>query len=223
MSLPLVSDVMTATRALMSDVGAAGAGECYTDAILLPFVARGYRYAGRYLRAKGVGIVRKQSAAIAVTSGQTTLTRSPGAAPNFPADMLRPIEVRERPTGGAVGTYKTMRVNDGFFPDQALGTELKIWDWRLDQLITPGSTTSSIDVQIQYEADLPALTTVGDSILIPDSIDALANLAAACAAASRDEQANATALQTMGERDLDLLAASELLIRKAQGARWGGQ
>lgn len=219
MALPLVSDVTAAARALIGDTGASGAGEVYIDAVLIPFVQRAYRYAARYMRTKGVSVLRKQSAAIAVTVGQTTLTRPSGATPNYPADMLRPLHLREKQTGGGL-VYVQMRMSDGFLPDQPTAAEMGLWDWRLDTVFFIGSTQNR-DIQIQYEAELAAVTAAGDSLLIPDSIDALAGLVAAYAAESRDEQTNSDRLQKLAERDLDLLAASELLLRKAAGAKWG--
>src|SRR5271169_5559531 len=219
MALPLVSDITAAARPLLTDTFAAGAGETYTDAVLLPFVQRAYRYAARYLRAKQVSILRYQSSPIKLAVGQTTFTRAPGAAPNFPADMIRPIMLRERPTGGGQ-KYKNLKISDNFLPDQNAGTELALFDWRNDTLEFIGATVD-IDVQMQYEADLPALTDVSSTILIADSVDALAGLVAAYASESRDEQTNSTRLQTIAERDLDLVAAAELIVRRAKGAQFG--
>jgi hypothetical protein len=222
MALPLVSDINATTRAKLSDNGSTGAGtgEVYTDAVLLPFVNMAYRYAARYLRTKGMGLLRKQSVAIAVTIGQTALTRSPGAAPNFPADMLRPIALRERPTGGGVGTYTRMNSSDNFLPDRAAGPKLLLWDWRGDTIQFIGSTVNE-DVQLQYEGDLAPLAGPSDTVLIPDGIDALACLTASFAAESRDEGENSEKLRQLGERDLDLIVAAELMLKKAAGAAWG--
>ena len=222
MALPLVSDITAATRAIVCDNGSngAGAGEVYTDAVLIPFVNRAYRYAARYLRAKGVALLRKQSAAIAVTAGQTALTRSPAAAPNFPADMLRPLAIRERPTGGAVGTYTMMKSSENFLPDKALVAKLGLWDWRGDTVQFMGATVN-VDVQLQYEGELAAVTVAGDTILIPDGIDALAGLTASYAAESRDEMENSEKLRQVAERDLDLIVAGELMLKRAAGAMWG--
>lgn len=220
MALPQVSDVTAAARPLLTDTFASGAGETYTDDVLLPFVQRAYRYAARYLRAKQVSILRYQSSPIKLAVGKTAFTRSPGTAPNFPTDMVRPIMLRERPSGGGQ-KYKNMKISDNFLPDQDAGKELALFDWRNDTLEFIGATVD-VDIQMQYEADLPELTDVDDTILIPDSVDALAGLVAAFAAESRDEQTNSTRLQTNAERDLDLIAAAELLVRRAKGAQFGG-
>ena len=72
MALPLVSDVTLAARALIGDTGASGAGEVYVDAVLFPFVNRAYRYAARYMRTKGVSILRKQSAAVVMAANSAS-------------------------------------------------------------------------------------------------------------------------------------------------------
>lgn len=218
MPLPLVSEITVAARVLMGDVSQTSTvGEAYPDVILIPFVARAYRYAARYLRAQGVGLFRKESAAILLAVGKTQFNRiSP--TPLYPSDMLRPIQLREAPASG--GTYQIMKLSDGFLPDQPISGTLKIWDWREDELRFPGASVDT-NVQIQYESELSVVTAGTDTCLIPDSLDALAALTAAYAALSRDEKDNALALQTMAEKDLDLIAVSEKIARKAAGAAWG--
>lgn len=215
MALPVGTDVTEAARALLTDVD----GEVYSDAVLLPFLQRAYRYAARYMRGKGVTLVRKQSAVIAMTIGQTTLTRSPGSAPNYPSDLLRPLQLRERQTGGG-GLFTVMKLSEGFLPDQAAQDSFGLWEWRADTIYVPLAKQNR-DVQIMYDADLTAITTVNDTLLIPDSTDALAAIVASFAAATRDEQTNSEKLRQLGERDLDLIVASELIARRAHGAQWG--
>lgn len=215
MALPVGTEIADAARALLTDID----GDTYDDATLLPFLQRAYRYAARYLRAKKVGLLRKQSGVLALTIGQTTLTRTPGAVPNYPSDMLRPIALRERQTGGGA-KFTNMVMSDGFLPDRDADDVLGHWDWRDDKIETLGAKQNR-DVQVLYEADFPAIATINDTFLIPDSLDALAAIAASFAAATRDEQTNSEKLRQLGERDLDLVAASELMVRAARGAQFG--
>ena len=221
MALPLVSDVTAQVRTLMGDIGNAGAGETYTDAVLIPFVQRAYRYAARYLRARGVGLLRRQSTTIATTAGQSAIGRS--ASPTYPVDLLRPLALRERLTGSGLA-FQNMQPgqNNSFLPDftGTTVTAFKIWDFRDDSILVPASTQNN-DVQILYEAELPAVTIAADTLKIPDGLDALASLTAVYAAGSRDEQANAAALKAAALEDLDLIAACEKEARQAKTAQWG--
>lgn len=221
MALPLVSDVTAQVRTLMTDIGNAGAGETYTDAVLIPFVQRAYRFAARYLRARGVGLLRRQSSTVAVTAGQGAIGRS--VSPTYPADLLRPLALRERLTSSGLA-FQNMQPgqNNSFLPDftGSTVTAFKIWDFRDDNILVPVSSQNN-DVQILYEAELPAVTVVGDTLKIPDGLDALAGLAASYAAGSRDEQANAATLMAAALQDLDLIAACEKEARQAKTAQWG--
>ncbi len=223
MALPLVSEVTAQVRSLVGDIGNSGAGETYTDAVLLPFVQRAYRLAARYLRAQGVGLLRRQSAAITLTAGQSAISRS--VSPTFPVDLLRPLALREKLTGAGTVPYVNMQPgqNNAFLPDMTgqVVTAFKHWDYRDDQILVPVSTQSN-DVQILYEADLPAVTTVGDTIKIPDSLDAMAGLVASFVAQSRDEKTNSDRLFRQATTDLDLIARGESDARKAKTAGWGG-
>ena len=214
MALYVGTDVTEQARALLTDT----AGEVYTDAKLFPFLKRAYRYAQRYLRTKEVSLLIKQSSSIALTVGSTTFTRPSGSLPNYPADMLRPLQLREKQTGGA-GRFTLMNMANGFLPDQDAQDALGLWVWRNDLITTLGAKQNK-DVQILYEADLTALTSVNDTLYIPDSLDPLAAITASFAAATRDEQVNSEKLRQIGERDLDLIAQSEKLLLRAKGATW---
>lgn len=210
----IVSEVHGLVRLLMGDPE----GDVWDDETLLPFTKRSYRKASRFLRSGGMNLFRKQSSTITLAIGETTLSRT--VAPLYPSDMLRPIEMREKPTSS--GTFVPMRSSDGFLPDRAAGTTLQIWDWRDDKILTLGASVST-DVQLQYEAELPTLTDASSLIYIPDGLDPVAGMIASMAARSREETAAADHWWGLAMEDLEQILRNELSVKRAHGARMGGQ
>ena len=214
MALPTVADANTIVRSLLGD----SSTDVWTDAILLPYIARGYRKAARVLRAAGMGVLRKESSGIAILSTDTALTR--GVAPMFPSDMLRPIEIREKPAGGT--TYTVMRCQQGFLTDAAATSLREYWDWREDKIIFRASTGATT-LQVQYEAELAALSGSGSTIEIPDGLDPVSLLAAAYVAQSRDEHSLSAKYIEIAMDDLANIAQAEAAVKLAQASRYGSQ
>lgn len=214
MALPTVSDANTVIRSLLGDTTT----DVWTDAVLLPYITRAYRKAARVLRSYGMGLLRKESTGIAVLAAETALTRT--VAPTFPSDLLRPIEIREKPAGAT--TYTVMRCQQGFLTDATATASREYWDWREDKIVfraASGATT----LQIQYEAELAALTGNSSTIEIPDALDAVCLLASAYCAQSRDEQNNAAKFFEMAMDDLSNIASAEAAVKVAQASRYGRQ
>lgn len=208
-----VADVHAAVRAL---VGIGETASVFDDDTLFPYTKIAYRKAARALRGAGMGLFQKQSAEIMVNAGTTAISRS--AAPTYPADLLRPIRMREKPTGSTY--FEPMNSSDGFIPDQAAGTSLAIWDWRNDTILTRACTVNSV-VQILYEAALAPLAGPASTIVIPDAVDPLAKMVASMVARSRDELNSATEWWNSAMEDLGQIAASEKATKAARGAVWG--
>ena len=215
MALPTVADVNAQVRSIVADP----TPDYLTDAILLPFIQRAYRKAARVLRAAGMRLLVKDSADITVLLSTTKLERS-GAGVLYPADLIRPLIVREKPTGAT--TYSVMSQNTEFFPDGTAAPARQLWDWRGDIIYMPASSVGGV-ISIRYEADLAALTGNTDPILILDAVDAIALLAACYTAAARDEATQSTAFMQMALEDLATIAASETGIKTARGATFGRQ
>lgn len=187
----------------------------------IPLVTRLYRKAQRILRAESqnsVGIMRRQSAAIVVPAGTTSLTRSPASGVNYPSDMLRPIMLRERATG--VAPYTEMKSQDKFMPDQNPTVDLGIYDFRDDKIWFP-EAIGEIEVQILYDAAFTDLAVVGDTLAIPDLLDPLALMVASTATRSRTENKQADAWWTDAMEDLKMIVRSEQAVKAAKGDSWG--
>ncbi len=197
-----------------------------TDTQLHSFAQAGYASAARILRAAGMGLLRKQSDAIELAITPVVKTRFTRAgtetgAVAFPSDLIRPIELRERVH--ETTTWAAMKSSDGFLPSDNADATLKVWDWRGDEIVVPGHAVSIIEVQIQYEAELPDLAYPSDLLLIPDGLDPIARLAASFAASSLGNAALATAWKGEGTADLGLIAEAEAKVKRAAAGRWGRQ
>ncbi len=190
-----------------------------SDTQLRDFSQAGYASAARILRAAGMGLLRKQSAEIDIAIGVTAIARTGAVA--FPSDLIRPIELRERVHGTTAWT--TMKSSDGFLPPANTDATLKVWDWRGDEIVIPDHATSVIEVQVQYEAELPELGYPSDVLLIPDGLDPVSRLAAAFAASALGNAALSGAWKAEATADLNLIAEAESKVKRAAASRWGRQ
>lgn len=215
MALPTVADVNVQVRSIVSDP----TPDYLSDAILLPLIQRAYRKAARVLRAAGVGLLRKDSADISVPASTVVLERTSGV--QYPSDLLRPLVLREKTTGGTTFTQMSQN-HEEFFYDKTAGTLREIWDWWGDQIHIPAASAASTIV-IRYEAELPALTGNSSTILIPDGLDAVSLLTACYAAQARDEQTTSGRFMEMALDDLQTIAQAEGGARPARGATFGRQ
>jgi len=217
MALPTVADVNSQVKYIVAD----SAGDYLTDAYLLPYIQRAYRKAARVLRAAGMRLLVKDSSTIVVAAATTSLDRS-GAGTLYPADLVRPLVLRERPSSPPGGAWSQMSQQQEPLYDRTAVAKREVWDWLSDSIVFPASTGST-DISIRYEADLPALTGNSSEILILDALDAVSLLAAAYASQARDEQNNAAKFIELAMDDLSLIAQSELGVKSARAASWGRQ
>lgn len=187
------------------------------DADLLPFIRVAYRDIVRRLRAEGLSVFRRTSAAITITSGTKALLRSGGTT--YPSDLVRPLEVMERVSG--VGTYVRMSQSEGLFEDRTTTALMQEWEWKDDGIRFVGAS-GDVQVILEYEASLPELLTPGDAILIPESYDTIAYLAAAYALAPRPN-VDSTKLEARAEKAVAALVQSELALKGSMQGRWGTQ
>jgi len=209
-----VQNVHDLVRSMLGDVE----GELWNDDSLMPFTQEAYKKAARALRSSEMGIFRKQSALINIPTGSTTISRT--GPPTLPTDLVRPIELRERTE--ATGYYSPMSTSDGFIPSEAATATIDIWDWFNDTIYLHPCSVDR-DIEIQYEADLPDVTDVDDTILIPDALGPIAKMVASMAARSRDELQHSRDWWEQAMEDLAQIDASERRVKKAQGARMGSK
>lgn len=217
MALPTVADVNSQVKYIVAD----SAGDYLTDAYLLPYIQRAYRKAARVLRAAGMRLLVKESSTIVVAAAATSLDRS-GAGTLYPADLVRPLVLRERPSSPPGGAWSQMSQQQELLYDATAAASRKVWDWRADTIYFPAASAST-DIQIRYEAEIPALTGNSSEIAIVDALDAVALLAAAYVAQARDEQQTSAKFEALGMEDLQLIAQAETGIKTARAASFGRQ
>ena len=217
MALPTVLNVNDQVRSIVADT----ATDVFTDALLLPYVQRAYRKAARVLRAAGMRLLVKDSSTIVVTAAVVKIERS-GAGTLYPADLVRPIALRERPSAPPGQSWSQMSQQQEPFPDAAATASRKIWDWRVDAIHFPAASAST-DIVVRYEAEIPALTGNSSEIIILDALDAVSLLTAAYVAQARDEQQMSAKFEAVGMEDLQLIAQAETGVKTARAASFGRQ
>jgi hypothetical protein len=188
------------------------------DADLVPYVRAAYRDIARRLRAEGLAVFHRTSAPIEILAGVKLLGRT-GGTTNLPADFIRPLEVMERVSG--TGTYTRMSQSEGLFEDRAATDLMQEWEWKDDALRFVGAS-GAVEIIIEYEAALPELLSPSDLLLIPDSHDTVAYLAASYALSTRSG-VDSSKLDAKAKDAVSALVASELRLKQAMGGRWGPQ
>jgi len=209
-----VADINTLARSLLGDV----AQDVYTDAVLLEYIKTAYREMERLMRSAGVSVFRKTSSALTVTSGTVTLTTA--TTPALPSDLLRPLEIMERVSG--TGTYVRMSQSYGVLEDRAATALIQEWDWKNNALFFPAAS-GDVQIKIEYEAELAALTNSASALLIPNCMDGVAYLTCAYAVRARGMQEYADWFDKKAQECIKQLIASELANRRALTGRFGPQ
>lgn len=221
--VPTLGEIYEIARATLADV----AGDVYTDTVLSTFARRACHKTARYLRSRGSSHFRKEATGISALSTTTQLERTAGSGiVIYPADMLRPIELREKLAADT--EYKALRCQNGFLPsDVPVGSYRQYWNWINDKIVFPAGSAATT-FQLQYEAGFTdptswITTPSSTSIAIPEAGDAIGLLTASYAFASRDERENASAAYQMAMEDLAQIADADVNVATARAARYGGQ
>ncbi len=211
-----VTNVHDLARAHLSDV----AKEIWTDAVLLDFSKTAYRKVQRAVGASGIPLIHTvQSSALTVPASTATIGRA--TTPALPADLLRPRSIRTKLT--ASGAYKVISKSEVFISDEAaVATPIDRWDWRGD-FIYLSLCSAECKLMMIYEASLTDLTAVGDTLGVPDILDAMGAMVASLACASRDEINAAKNYMDLAMSDLQMIANGEIDVSKAVGKLMGAQ
>lgn len=180
----LVSDVTALCRSLLNDAG----GVVFTDALLIPFVASGYRDLQRDLAVRGVKTFTDYYLVTMAAGGKNIMDAPAGSDAALPADFLYPYQLWERVTGLSTGYNQMQGPLPGPIPQRdVLGASLDYWEFTADKIQTTGAS-GSVDLKLKYEKALAKLSAIGNPILIRDAVDSLAHKASAKAARSRGQR-----------------------------------
>jgi hypothetical protein len=172
-------DVMDFARVLLNDQAAS----LFTNTALLPVLKISYRELQQKMNLNGLSVDKEQSASIVIPSGTTSIVFGAMApAPALPADLLYPIELKEKITGQPDNTYVLMN-RTPFVPDLPQVSRLVYWTWIQEEIRLVGANTD-VPIYIRYYMDLATLTDNTTEIPILDSDIYLAYRTAAIAAST---------------------------------------
>lgn len=205
---PVVTDVITAAQVLLTET----LSEAFDSTTLLPFAVQANRQLADYLVGHDATYFRTEASPITVAISTTPTTISRGGGTGFPTDLIRPVELRERPLGGAVGTYTSMMDNGASFFSDATSTDAQrcnSWRW-VKGVIQVGPSTTAREVQIMYDARVD-VAAGADALPVPGSLQAVTFWTVMLALASRDEPTLAGFYKTLGEESANLLLGAESL------------
>jgi len=155
--------------------------EVFTDVFLLDHSKAAYREIQRRMAAAGVTLSKAYvqfDVAIAVQSVTD-------GAVGYPTTVIKPIRLWER-AQASVLFADFVQMEEAWpeiIPRAAVATLIH-WEWKDKTLFFVGSSAART-IRMLYAKYLADLTGVGDALLIPDSLDALAQGTAAFAARSR--------------------------------------
>jgi hypothetical protein len=175
-------------RSLLNDA----AGNLFTDGVLIPYVNSAYRKVQRALSAAGQetflvdDILLTVAAISAVDASQQVVINDATAPPNqLPTDLLAPLEVWERASGGSDDFVQMADLTGrGGLPSLQQGATLRFYEWREDGLWFLGATRAT-QIRVRYQKSFPDFSDGTSVVLIRNAQEAIAYYGAAMAALAR--------------------------------------
>ena len=184
-----------------------GTGKRFTDPVLMPHVNSAYRALQRALKAAGSTEFKKTrawltipgltaadaSTIVVVGFGGITIESDANPAPQFitaptavlPSDLLIPRKLSERATGSGDIFVPMVDMTEGAgLPSRSQGMALGCWESAADEIQLIGAL-QSVDIQIEYDSSMPAVSTGADQLMVLNCEDYMANAMAALAEPGR--------------------------------------
>ena len=229
---------MNLARAIVNDSFAGstqtpGEGRVLTDnaAFTLPYINSAIRKMAQVLRNNGISTVIKDNwimtpvtPVLTIDSSVQTFLSWSGyfdgtnmnAAPYLPPDLIVPMQLWERQTGGGL-PFQPMNQPQSGLTSRPQGQYLYDWEWRTDQLNFIGSL-SSIDIRMRYLAQTlvpiqPGSNFATTTINMIDCDDAIAYEVAAMYATARGSM---QVQQLRADRDAAIAQMVNTYIRMQQ-------
>lgn len=197
--------IIEAQSVYLNDTSAAN----YPSAVLLPILAKACKDLEIELQSNGVSEVKEVSAVLPITIGLTTLN----AAAGFPSDVLDPIELLERPSGGTVDQFVSMRQLT-WEPDVTAESEIKFWDYREGE-IKLNLATSAREIKLRYIKAFIAITSINTVIPLVQAQGYLAARTSALAAANIGENPS-RAMVCQTEAEIRLKKLLNVMVKQNQ-------
>lgn len=157
--MPLASDIMNASGALLNDTGLT----IYNYGKQIPYLNVAQGELRENMELAGVPASNETSAAILVAAGETTIGDVTG--PQLPPDLIEIQQAAERIAGTSDGYIGMTRV--AFLPNWIIPINYQVyWSWQAQIIRLPGAT-NDIEIQLKYIATkLPDITDPADEILL---------------------------------------------------------
>lgn len=205
----LASDVMDRSRAVLNDV----AKDLYTNEVLLPYLKIANDDLSDELVDHGGTVQREVSVDLALSTGNKS--------PILPADMIVPIEVFEKNQGEDDSYYRFMRQKD-FLPNGLPGTELNVWAWREQSIVTQGSSIAK-QLRVRYYRLILSITGENSPVELTHALNYLAYHTAALAAEHIGQnRGKAIDLESQAIQKLNKLLKKEVKQNQANPVRRRG-
>lgn len=205
----LASDVMDRSRAVLNDV----AKDLYTNEVLLPYLKIANDDLSDELVDHGGTVQREVSVDLALSIGNKS--------PILPADMIVPIEVFEKNQGEDDSYYRFMRQKD-FLPNGLPGTELNVWAWREQSIVTQGSSIAK-QLRVRYYRLILSITGENSPVELTHALNYLAYHTAALAAEHIGQnRGKAIDLESQAIQKLNKLLKKEVKQNQANPVRRRG-
>lgn len=210
----------TGTSAGRQDAGGIGLGVIYPDFILMPYVNSAYRTIQRGISMAGSPLFRADDVLLVVTavvaadaSVQVVINDATAPPNQLPSDLLEPLKIWERYNLSTDAFIEMVnKTYAGGLESRQQGDRLIEWEWRFDGIYFVGATRDT-QIRIRYRRALADLIDGTSSVLIRNSQESIAFIAAAQAGASRGSPLAQT-FETMGEDAKEKLIAA--VVRQQQ-------
>lgn len=210
----------TGTSAGKMDAGGVGLGVIFPDFVLMPYVNSAYRSVQRAVAMAGSPLFRVDDVLLVVTavpsvdaSVQVVINDATAPPNQLPQNLLEPLKIEERQSGSNDAFVEMVNLTyQGGLPSRDQGARLIEWEWRGDGIYFVGATVDT-QIRIRYRRSLDDLVDGTSSILIRNSQESIAYLAASMAAAARGSPV-AAAWETAADDAKDKLIAA--VVRQQQ-------
>lgn len=139
-----LSVALTMARASLNDVGIT----LWDDTALLPHVTEAHIELQTMLELNGIAVTSKESAAVTVNAGVTTIAN--------PADIIEPIELKEKAPTEPTSAFVSM-TRQAFIPEADQEDTLRYWAWVGEQILLLGATAQrSVEIYYVKSISIPA-------------------------------------------------------------------
>jgi hypothetical protein len=216
-----VEGILALTRSIINDARIPG-GDVLTDNALFtfPFVNAAYGDVQFELENAGAEGFNQEAwllgvppvptsdpgARVSISDSGTEILYPDGsgsvvATPKLPDDLIEPIKLKERASGSTNEPTQMGQPKDGL-PFRSQGSNLGVWEWRTDEIVLVGATTS-IDLWLRYHRRLAPLVATTDPVPIR-SVDTIVAFYIAAYYAGARGSPMAAQLEQQGDHNLDL-------------------